>query len=88
MYFSWWCGNNSPRGWKVGFVEVLDANLVLDRIHGGVVHDVLDTLLLDLLEKLASIGGGGKLFNRDYKHELVLDILDGQRFDEDSLDGG
>ena len=50
---------------EVGVVEVLDVNLVLE---GGVVHDVLDTLLLDLLEKLASIGRGGKLFSGGYKH--------------------
>ena len=62
--------------------------MVLDRIHGGVVHNVLDTLLLDLLEKLASIGGGVKFFSGGYKHELFLDILDCHHLNEDSLDGG
>ena len=69
-------------------MEVHDADLVLDGVHGGVVHDVLDTLLLGDLKKLAPIIGGSKFFSGGYKYELVLDILDGHRLDEDGVDGG
>ena len=46
--------------------------MVLDRVHGGVVHDVFDPLLLDLLEELASIGGSGKFFSGVEEYNLVL----------------
>ena len=72
--FSWWCLIILSEVEEVGFVEVHDADLVLDGVHGGVVHDVLDTLLLGDLKKLAPIIGGSKFFSGGYKYELVLDI--------------
>ena len=47
---------------KVWFVETINSNLVVDRVHDGVVHDGLDVLLLGDLEELLSVGRGCEFF--------------------------
>ena len=54
----------------------------------GVVHDVLDTLLLDLLCKQAAVGRGGESLSGIEEYKVVLQSLDVLRVDEHGLDRG
>ena len=61
-----------PKVGLISLVQVFDTNLVLGEVHEGVVHDVLDALLLDLLCQQASLGGSGEFFCRVEEYEVVL----------------
>ena len=48
---------------EIRFVEVLDLDLVLDKVNNVVVHDGLNALLLGDLEELVPTGGGCEFFS-------------------------
>ena len=62
---------------KVLIVDVIDGDLEVDLVHGGVSHDVQDHLLLGQLAQLVAVGGIGKLFCRKCEEKLFLEVLDG-----------
>ena len=62
---------------EVVVVNVLDGDLVVEGVQGGVLYDVLNALLVDQLTKFVSAGRIGKLFCRNGEEELFLEVLDG-----------
>ena len=48
---------------EIRFVEVLDLDLVLEKVNDVVVHDGLNALLLGDLEELVPTGGGREFFS-------------------------
>ena len=73
---------------EAGFVQIFDLYLVLDGVHGGVEHDVLDAFLLGDLGKQSFLGWGSVSFSGGGEEELVLNIVNGHGLDEDGVDGG
>ena len=61
---------------------VFDGDLLVEGVHGGVLHDGLDALLLGELGQFSAGGGIGEVFCRDGEEELLLDVHDCQGFDE------
>ena len=57
-------------------IEVLDGDLVVDVVQVGVLHDVLDPLLLGPLVQLVMVGRISKLFCRNCEENLFLEVLD------------
>ena len=73
---------------EVLFVNVLDGDLAVEDVHLGVLHDFLDPFFLGKLGQLAAGGGVGIIFCRGGEEEVVLNVLDGQRLDENGIGGG
>ena len=48
---------------EIRFVEVLDLDLVLEKVNDVFVHDGLNALLLGDLEELVPTGGGCEFFS-------------------------
>jgi len=59
--------------------------MVRDGVHGGVVHDVLDVLLLGDLDELSFIGGSNIILGggNDVRGGLVGDVEVGEVIDEE-----
>ena len=70
---------------EILLLKILDRDLVVDSVHSGVLHDGLDPLLLGELYQLSSGSWISEGFCRNCEEELVLEVLDGQRLDEDEL---
>ena len=74
-----------PQVGEVLLVEVLDRDLVVEGVHGRVLHDGLDTLFLGELGEFAAGGGVGEVFYGHSEEELLLNVCDSQGLDEYSV---
>ena len=71
-----------PQIGEVLLVEVLDGDLVVEDVHGRVLHDGLDTLFHGELGEFAAGGGVVEIFYGNGEEELLLDVRDSQGLDE------